>query len=316
MRTQCGNRRGSALLTVLWLTAALSAIGLAVAANVRGETDRTSTALDDTRAYFIARGAVDRALLHIQRGRDYYKPGNPRMDLAFPGAVATVEIIPESSKLQLQNLRSEELLRLLAALGVPSDRAELLSAAIRDWQTPVPPGGSSPFDPFYLAQTPSFVPMRASSFFETEELLLVHGMTPDIYYGTSLDGSRAGLRDCVSAYSPGWALDINTARAETMIAVGIEPADAAAIVSRRNLRPFLEPVEIEEVRRAAGPGGQRLGLGGNTMYTLRATVRLIGADGKLSDFRRTVAALVKRFDPDNRARHQVGWEVVRWYDRG
>src|ERR1700744_4634315 len=59
-------RRGSALLTVLWLTAALSAIGLAVANNVRGETERTSTGVDDARDYFIARGAIERAILHME----------------------------------------------------------------------------------------------------------------------------------------------------------------------------------------------------------------------------------------------------------
>src|SRR5450432_3940300 len=94
--------RGSALLTVLWLTAALSAIGLAVASNVRGETERTATGVDDTKAYFIARGAIERALLHMQWGGYldddghplYYRQGQPTMDFDFPAARVTVGIIP------------------------------------------------------------------------------------------------------------------------------------------------------------------------------------------------------------------------------
>src|SRR5580700_9336534 len=86
-------KKGSALLMVLWLTAALAAIGLAVANNVRGETERTETSVDDAKSYFAARGAIDRAALHILWGRRYftedrrpmyYVAGAPSMELAFP----------------------------------------------------------------------------------------------------------------------------------------------------------------------------------------------------------------------------------------
>ena len=168
---------GSALLTVLWLTAALSAIGLAVASNVRGETERAATNVDDAKAYFIARGAIERAALHMSWGPDYYRFGNPVMDLPFPHAVVRVEIVPETSKLSLNQTRPEELLRLLVALAVPEDRALEITEAIADWRRPVTPEHPSPFDAFYLAQSPSFLP-RHSSFTENEEMLQVKGITP------------------------------------------------------------------------------------------------------------------------------------------
>ena len=99
---------GSALLTVLWLTAALSAIGLAVANNVRGETDRTATGVDDTkvvlhraRRHRTGRAPYLLARLHGFRpaSRIYYRLGQPVMNLDFPDAQVTVEIIPETSKL-------------------------------------------------------------------------------------------------------------------------------------------------------------------------------------------------------------------------
>ncbi|HVW85208.1 MAG TPA: hypothetical protein VHB50_11035, partial [Bryobacteraceae bacterium] len=86
-----GARNGSALLTVLWLTAALAAIGLAVANNVRGETERASTNVDDAKAYFVARGAIQRTALRMQWGPDFYQYGMPAMNLEFPGAEARVE---------------------------------------------------------------------------------------------------------------------------------------------------------------------------------------------------------------------------------
>src|ERR1017187_2738044 len=100
-------RRGSALLMVLWLTAALSAIGLAVANHVRAETERTETNVDDARSYFVARGAIERAALHMiwgtqylngDSGPVYYVAGTPSMELAFPAAEVQVDVIPETSK--------------------------------------------------------------------------------------------------------------------------------------------------------------------------------------------------------------------------
>ena len=46
---------------VLWISAALAAVAFSLANTVRGETDRTSTQLDEVRGYYLAAGAVDRA---------------------------------------------------------------------------------------------------------------------------------------------------------------------------------------------------------------------------------------------------------------
>ena len=124
------------------------------------------------------------------------------------------------------------------ALGEPEDRATEMASAIVDWRTAVSPTRQSPFDAFYLAESPSFLPPH-TSFHENEELLLVKGITPDLYYGASLNPNRAGLRDCVSVYGTTGPLDINTARAETIIAAGIAAEDAATIVRSRAEHPVL-----------------------------------------------------------------------------
>jgi general secretion pathway protein K len=308
------DQKGSALLMVLWLTAALAAIGLTVASSVRGETERTQTSVDDARSYFEARGGIERAALHIMWRRIYgrpdgdqiyYEPGMPTMELAFPSAAVHVDIIPETSKLNLNNAPPEELLRLLIALGTPEDRAATITAAIVDWRTPANPRNASIFDSFYLSQSPSFLP-RHASFMENEELLLVQGMTAELYYGASLGGTQAGLRDCISVYGTTGAVDINTAQPATLEAIGLSPADARAIVERRNERPITGE-ELAGIAQPLAPAGNRLRIGGQTMFTLRATARMRQPDGKLSDLRRTVGALVK-FRP-------AGFEIVRWYDR-
>jgi general secretion pathway protein K len=317
------NRRGSALLMVLWLTAALSAVGLAVANNVRAESQRTETNVDDARSYFVARGAIERAALHMLWGRQYvdddrrplyYVNGSPSMDLAFPAADVHVDVIPETSKLSLNQSRPEDILRLLLALGVPEGQAVEIAAAIVDWRMPVDQMHPSPFDSFYLSQTPSFV-ARHASFLENEDLLLVKGMTAELYYGSALDGRRAGLRDCLSVYGSAGGVDINTARQATLQAVGLSPADADTIVASRAQHPVLDYKELAEIAQSLGPPGRRLQIGGQTMFTLRATARLRRPDGTLSDLRRTVAALVKFYFAGNTENKPAGFEVVRWFDR-
>ena len=51
--------RGGALLMVLWVSAALSAIAFSMASTVRGETERTATAVDSLRAYYLATSGID-----------------------------------------------------------------------------------------------------------------------------------------------------------------------------------------------------------------------------------------------------------------
>jgi general secretion pathway protein K len=315
--------RGSALLTVLWLTAALSAVGLAVAANVRGETERTETHIDDARAYFMARGAVERAALHMLWSRQYrtgdglpmyHINGDPSMELNFPAGDVHVELIPESSKLNVNGVRPEMLLRLLVALGVAEDRATEITAAVVDWRKPVDPVNPGPFDSFYLSQSPSFVP-RHASFLENEELLLVKGMTPELYYGNDLDARRPGLRDCLTVYGGTFGLDINTAQQATLEAAGMDPPDADTIVNLRKQHPITDVREFRNIVESLGPAGRMLTIGGQTMYTMRATARLRQPDGRLSDLRRTVAALVKFYFDGNSDGKPAGFEVLRWFDR-
>ena len=322
MRTT--KRRGSALLAVLWLTAALSTIALTVASTVRGEVERAATASDDTRAYFLAQSAVNRAILWIQWGRTYgpgtyYQPGAPPLHFNFPAGEATVDVIPESSKVNINMALPVELFRLLTALGQPPDGAQAITEAIVDWRTAVPNRQPTPIDAFYLQHTPSFMAPH-TSFQEIEELLLVRGMTPDLFYGTwERDESvqpprlvqRIGLRDCVSVLANG-SLDVNYTPLPVMIASGIPPEAAGAIAAQRNIQPFPNPVVLRQFTLNMGPAAARLYVGGASVFTIRVTARPRTSTGTLSDLKRSVSALVK-FNPPETGEL---FHIVRWYDRG
>ena len=309
--------RGGALLAVLWLSAALSAIAYSLANTVRGEVERTSTAVDGLRTYYLARGGVDRGILYVQWRNTIppgsplkYRPGNPVLRFTFPSGQAWVEVVPETAKLNINTATPLDLTRLLAAMGVDLGRAEQIAAAIVDWRTPA---GITEFDAFYQSLTPSFR-ARHASFEETEELLLVRGMTPELYYGGydhDAEGQlipRAGLRDCVSVFGSKGAFDVNTAQPAVLVAIGFSPQAAAAIVARRRVQPFQNPGDVSEFL-GGSPGLTRLRVGGNAIFTLRSTARIQLPNGQLSDLRRTVAATVI-FRPDE----DIKLQTLRWYD--
>lgn len=315
---------GSALLAVLWLTAALAAIAFTVASTVRAETERAATAADSLRASYVASGAIERAVLWLHWGfatyRDpsgqplFYNPPMPRAHFEFPDGAADVEFIPETSRLDINRVTPDDLSRLLAVLGAPAPQAAAITAGIVNWRSPAPGGGYSPLDQAFL-NSPSSFRARHASIQEIEEILLVRGMTPELFYGgyqTADNGQLApygGLRDCVSVYGSISRLDVNTVEPAVLAVLGLNPDAIRALVARRRSVPFSQAGDAAVFAEGA-PGFGRLAVGGLTMWTIRATAQYRLPNGRLSDLKKTVSALVKLmptgYDPQ--------YQFMRWYD--
>jgi general secretion pathway protein K len=315
-------RRGGALLAVLWLVAALSAIAFAVASSVRGEAMRAGTSVDGVKAYYLATGAIDRALLYMVWGDGvkwpngvprYWVQGRPVLRYEFPTGEAVVELVPESAKLHVNEVKLDELMRLLAALGVPPQQGQQIAMAIVDWRTGSP-AGMGMFDGEYLQRVPSFR-ARHASFEQIEELLLVRGVTTELFYGRvdrAADGSPvqvSGLRDCLSVYPAEEGVDVNTADPAVLAAVRVPPAGIAGIVQQRAVMQF-QQAQWGTVVQMAGPAAGQLRIGGWPIYTLRATARVRQPDGKLAETRRSVAATVQFIDLDD----GMPYRILEWHD--
>jgi general secretion pathway protein K len=312
--------RGGALLTMLWLAAALTVIAFTVAHTVRGETERATTAGEGVRAYFLATGGVERALLWTLwsgfRNDDntarYWESGIPRLTFDFPTGQAIVELVPESSKLNINEAPKDELFRALLYFGVEAPRAAVVAGGIVDWRSPLQAATS--FDAFDLAKPSSFLPAHAS-FQEIEELMLVNGVTPELFYGRAERTENGqmifhrGLRESVTVLGHAGGIDVNTAEPGVMAAAGIPPDLIDGLIQRRRVRPFTRPELPELVARH--PSMARLTLGGAKLYTIRSTGRFKLLGGQLSETRRTVEALVKLIDPGVDGRP---WSILRWYD--
>ena len=245
----------------------------------------------------------------------YYRPPMPYLHYSYPTGEVQVAVIPEAGKLNINTATEQDIGRLLFAIGVDTDRAARIAAGIVAYRsaaessnaqsTLAGPGGSS-FQP------------RNASLEELEEILLVPGMTPDIFYGRfDRDPSngalipRGGLRECLTVWGSGNRIDINTAPPALLESVGIPAAILKQIVDRRVQQPFKTMDEVNPLIQGLGPETARIGIGGSTIWTLRATARIRLPSGRLSDVSRTVSAVVKFLDP---GQFNPPFHVLRWYD--
>ncbi|MBV8845406.1 MAG: general secretion pathway protein GspK [Bryobacterales bacterium] len=301
------------------MSAALAAIAFSISSTVRSETDRVSTAADGLRASYLASGAVERGIQHMMWGPDYrnpdgsarfWEPNLPRMNLRFPSGEAVVEMIPESSKLNINVASADDLYRLALALTDDPARSREIADAIVEWRSP---GGTGAPAALSLVAGQTFPP-RHASFEEIEELLLVRGVTPELFYGNFVADTegrlyaRGGLRDAVSVWGLNAYFDVNTATPALLEALGVSVDGIAQIVQRRALRPFRDLGELNQL----GISAPRLYVGGNYIWTLRATARLNTSTRAPSDVVRTSSATVKLLD--RRQNYQMPVHVLRYYD--
>src|ERR1035441_2214390 len=113
--------QGTALLAVLWLSAALATIAISLADTVRGEAERSATAVDGLRSQHLAVGGLRRGILYLDWGRTHpetlrFKPFGPFFVFDFPEGQTVVEVIPETAKFNINTVQHDDLFHLLVNL--------------------------------------------------------------------------------------------------------------------------------------------------------------------------------------------------------
>jgi general secretion pathway protein K len=297
-------QRGGALIAVLWLSAALSAIVFTLSWTVRGELERAGSALDGARVHFLAQGAIERFLLHLSWTGGYggndarvvFRPGQRALRWNFPSGWVDLEIAGEGGKLDVYGTPPAVLARLFLALGVEEGRALQLAGGIAAWRQA---GGAQ-----NLSVGPSFSTVWPS-FLQLEDLLKVPGMTPDIFYGWwERDGDgrlveRGGVARHLTLLGD-MAVNVNYASPAVLRAVGLSEGRIAEVMGMRETRI----IEDFSPAGSGADGSILLTGGGSRAYTVKATAQL-----QERPVRRSVAALIRLA----RNRREPPLSVVRWY---
>jgi general secretion pathway protein K len=177
-----GRDSGFALLIVLWTMVMLALLAGQVAGAGRAET-RTAAALRQSAALEeAANGAVYETIWHMLDGSGQSWPqGAGAYDLKEPGAPVHVEVEDERGKIDVNQVPPGLMAALFMVLGADPTTANLVANNIGDWRSESGPGDNDQSVPPEYRMDGRMWGPPGEEIERLDELLLVRGMTPQLY---------------------------------------------------------------------------------------------------------------------------------------
>jgi general secretion pathway protein K len=173
---------GFALLIVLWTMVMLALLAGQVTGAGRAET-RTAAALRQSAALEeAANGAVYETIWHMLDGSgDMWPQGAGVYELAEPGAPVHVDVEDERGKIDVNQVPPGLMAALFMVLGADSATANLVANNIGDWRSESTPGDSDDTVPPEYRMDGRMWGPPGEEIERLDELLLVRGMTRQLY---------------------------------------------------------------------------------------------------------------------------------------
>lgn len=262
---RAAQRRGAALILVLWLVAGLALVVAASARSVGGHVRLATVELERLRAEALLDGAIALVAQHLRNAPDggtAYRVYR----LTLGAEVVDIEVTPAKGLVDV-NVASDELLQALlrTAGGSSPGEAMALASRIRDWIDPDDqPGGIGGAEAaqYRAAGWPSLP--RNAAVEDDAELLAVMGVTPDLYEKIRpFLGVNGGQRIDIGAAPPD-LIDRLTGRPGLGVRLHGVPADrreaelapytASAVFEHR---PGVADRAVRLIAHVVGPEGRR-----------------------------------------------------------
>ncbi|HEY0020607.1 MAG TPA: type II secretion system protein GspK [Longimicrobium sp.] len=247
------DRRGFALVAVLWILVLGSALALEVHAGVRADQRAAANARAEARARWAARGALARAedALRAKLAAQSAAGAPPGTDTLLVPALHYVldeveiraRVLDARSRVQLNLAGPEALREVFTAAGIPAERARGMAAAIVRWR---------------LTNAPPFVPAVRTDAADEVLALPPRGAFGAVEGLRRVPGIGGGEYLRVAPYltvASDGRINLNTAPVPVLRTLpGMSPAAAEAVVRRRRAAPFLGPYEVADAlpRHARG----------------------------------------------------------------
>lgn len=270
--------RGIALVVVLWTVALLALLVGAFLHTMRTEVRMAHNLLAATQARLLAEAGVNRAVLELYRPDPAHRPrgDGSGQELDLGGDRVRFSVLDEAARIDLNKASPELLNGLLAAHGIEPALRAALTDTILDWRD------ADSLRRLHGAEDPEYrsagfsYGAKDAPFDSPEELLLLPGMTPELYRrlapGLTTYSAQPGVDPALAAPPVLQALPGMTAeRAADYLAVraalretGQEPPQPA-FVDRRYLSAARGLVYTIRVQAAPARGGNA---------AVEATVRL------------------------------------------
>jgi general secretion pathway protein K len=324
------DERGVAIIIVLWVVMVLSLLISGFAFTMHVETRTAAYARMELKAQMLARSGFEVArmqlLLHDQSGADagydaLNQDWKTNTDLFVNHELGegtfNVTITDEESRMPLNTASELELQRLMTLLNVDPSEGDIIVDSTQDWREPGDlhrlNGAKSDY---YLSLLPPYQ-CKDAPFDRVDELLLVRGVTPELFQGTPAtdkDPAQPGLDEVFTTMSSG-QINVNTASPTVLQAMlGLSDVQVQAALTRRDGpdgipgtdddMPFHTPGEffatIGNVEAAAGQAGQAAVGVTSSFFTIKST-------GEVGGVKYTILATVRRDSGDI--------QIVTWQEK-
>ena len=256
IRPLIDSKKGVALLMVLWVITILMVIVLSFSFMARTETHATQAFKERMEMKFLAEAGIQRGIQEI-----FYLKQNPQLALleesdswktdgtAYSGRLGErdyeVRITDEGGKININTLNETSgiiLKALLTQMGVQDENADTIVDSILDWKDADDLVRLHGAESDYYMSLPNPYKAKNANFDTPEELLLVKGMTYEIFFGNE---GKSGLVNFITVNSNITTINVNAAQKEVLMAVpGITPEIADAIISSRQNKRIVNPQEV------------------------------------------------------------------------
>lgn len=320
--------RGVVLIVLLWVLAIVSLMTLSFTKGIRIEFNAARNTRDKLVAHYLAHTGMSEAIYRLMR-RNAMPPVIQSADTALippddldlgyigidynQGRVNT-RIMDENGKINVNFTTEDVLRRLMAAIGIEKQRADILTDSILDWVD----GDknhrlSGAEEEYYMRLDPPYRP-KNGPFDSVEELLLVRGMTPEIFYGVKTKDEqgnvqeRFGLVNFVTVYTFSIQINLNSAPLPVLLAVpDLEPEFARTIYERRLVKPFTSMLEVTQMTAASlGRAAQWLVVGRKSnCFSLESTAEIFG-----SRIKNTIRAVIVTDQQEANGYRTVYWNEM------
>jgi general secretion pathway protein K len=334
------NPRGVALVMILWVITILTVVVLEFSFAMRTEVNITKNFKDELQLYAIAQGGVQRAIAEMifkndtrlqqlrktlkteeiaPEKKEWVADGRP-YTVPFDHGECELRIMSEAGKININTVSEITLRKIIGNLGMEEETRDIVVDSILDWIDADDLRRINGAENDYYQSLKEPYNCKNGYLDSIEELLLVRGVTPELFYGkrgrkTGEEGAKTydvGLKDIFSIYAPGEQIDINSASSVVLrFALGIPDKVARLIVKAREEKAFesLQDLRLRVPEYASLPSvgnvDQLIVTQSVTpYYTIESR-----AKNKAEGLVRGVKTIVKIDRMDKR-----GYKIIQWVD--
>jgi general secretion pathway protein K len=311
---------------------------------MRTEANIAKNFKEETQLYTIAEGGVQRAIVELIFKHDsrVQQKRNKKLEeippeqrewvadgrsysLQFDQGNCDVRITSEAGKVNINTVTEATLRKIIGQMGLEGEARDIVVDSILDWRDADDFYRVNGAENDYYHSLKEPYDCKNGNLDSVEELLLVRGVTPDLFYGkkqTHKEGEQekaegVGLRDVFSIYSTGEQVDINSAPLPVLrVVLGLPIEVAKAIMKAREEKGFRDINDLKQRVPEFTPFSSDNEIVSRIAYSSTAAYQTIAyytieSRGKSKEGRavRGMRAIVK-IDP----MEKVGYKVIQWVD--